>query len=524
MHRFSARTWSLLSLLLFVAAAFFWLKGNEYEARKRLAPPVAVKTNAQVGAIELFSTRSATAQLASLSSGAQSTQPARNGTALTPLSKDSINENGQINPEAVEKRFPHRLRNTQKALKALVRDDNAVLLANALIDTTGQEPEIPAHLRASGDSGSYIVQWKGAVDARFREELSAAGAEIISYVPNNAFYVKVDKAGADRLIGTVGVQSVLPFQPYYKLDPALLGFAVKQESLPNGARLRLTFLPGSTDIAQQVTDLGVEVLTQENSPFGPQLIVNPRLDALVALAQLPSIQGIERSVAPVPASDLSRTILGVTTNGEASTENYLGLTGEGVLVNINDVGIQPSHPTLSDTTIYLPAPPVAGLMTAGNDPDGHGTFVASLIAGNGANTPPTFQTNTVISTNGTVTQTNEVVVSVLPGSSTNASLRGLAPRADLLALPLGPVGPTEVHAKVQETWMIESAAATNYVVLARTNTLISNNSWTYQNLTIYDTSAARYDQAVRDALPGVPQHQPLLFVFSAGNGGFGEDD
>ena len=56
--RFSARTWGLLSLLLFVAAAFFWLKGNEHEARKRLAPPAAVNTNAQ---IELFSTRSATA-------------------------------------------------------------------------------------------------------------------------------------------------------------------------------------------------------------------------------------------------------------------------------------------------------------------------------------------------------------------------------------------------------------------------------------------------------------------------------
>src|SRR5215204_3507465 len=118
--RFSARTWSLLSLLLFVAAAFFWLKGNEYEARKRLAPPMAIKTNAQLGSIELFSTRSATAQLATLSSGGQSAQ---SGIALNPLNKDSITENGQVDPQAVEKRFPHRLRNTRKSLKDLVRDD-----------------------------------------------------------------------------------------------------------------------------------------------------------------------------------------------------------------------------------------------------------------------------------------------------------------------------------------------------------------------------------------------------------------
>jgi len=35
--RFSSRTWSLLSLMLFVAAAYFWLKGNELQERRRKA-------------------------------------------------------------------------------------------------------------------------------------------------------------------------------------------------------------------------------------------------------------------------------------------------------------------------------------------------------------------------------------------------------------------------------------------------------------------------------------------------------
>ncbi len=59
---------------------------------------------------------------------------------------------------------------------------------------------------------------------------------------------------------------------------------------------------------------------------------------------------------------------------------------------------------------------------------------------------------------------------------------------------------------------------------ARTNAFISNNSWHYANDNAYDLAAARYDAAVRDALPGVPGSQPLLFVFGAGNAGNGADD
>ncbi|HEX7862015.1 MAG TPA: S8 family serine peptidase [Verrucomicrobiae bacterium] len=511
--RFSARTWSLLSVLLFVAAAFFWLKGNEIEARKRSAPKAVATTNPPTSALDLFSTRSGIAQLAKLSTAAEAFSPAE-------ITADSIQPGGEVEPEAIRKRYPYRLRNTQKTLKELVRDDRAVLLANALIDTSGEAPEIPEHLRAEGDPGSYIVQSTGAPDSDFRARLSEAGAEIISYVPNNAYFVKLNKSGADSLIAAQGISSVLPYQPYYKLDPALLGFAVNQEPLPEGAMLRVTFLPDTENLFEEVARLNVQVLAQEKSPFGPQLILRPGTDDLVSLARLPSVQGIERSSPRMPASDISRVVMGVATNGGAT--NYLGLTGQGVLVNINDTGIQPNHPALRDTTIYLPAPPLGGLMTANDDPDGHGTFVASLIAGSGNESPSTYRTNSIEGTNGS--PSTNVIVQVLPGSDTNATLRGMAPAADLLALPLDPTGSaSDVNIHLLDSWLIESAAQSNYVTLRRTNSLISNNSWTY-GIETYDSSAARFDQAVRDALPAAPHEQPLLFVFAAGNAGFGDED
>jgi hypothetical protein len=66
---------------------------------------------------------------------------------------------------------------------------------------------------------------------------------------------------------------------------------------------------------------------------------------------------------------------------------------------------------------------------------------------------------------------------------------------------------------------LQTNASTN---LGPTN-LISNNSWGYDGVTTYDMHAASYDQATRDAQPGVPGEQPLLFVFAAGGGGNGND-
>ena len=77
---------------------------------------------------------------------------------------------------------------------------------------------------------------------------------------------------------------------------------------------------------------------------------------------------------------------------------------------------------------------------------------------------------------------------------------------------------------------VEGGSDTNFITdqylqeaPALTNALISNNSWNYDGDTAYDLAAASYDAAVRDALPLVTGSQPVLFVFSAGNAGNGDD-
>src|SRR5262249_5014602 len=120
-------------------------------------------------------------------------------------------------PVQAQKAFPLRLTNTSKTLKQLMRDDHALLLRNALIDTAGPaDLKIPVQLQSKGEPGGYIVQAAGGLDNAFRDRLMAAGAAIISYVPNNAYLVRVSEAGAQQLKALPN-SSVLPWEPYFKL-------------------------------------------------------------------------------------------------------------------------------------------------------------------------------------------------------------------------------------------------------------------------------------------------------------------
>ena len=98
------------------------------------------------------------------------------------------------------------------------------------------------------------------------------------------------------------------------------------------------------------------------------------------------------------------------------------------------------------------------------DPDGHGTHVAGIIAGNGAE--------------------SSTLTNAPPGSVAVADFRGKAPGADLFSLDFN---------NVSDQYLQETAA--------QTNALISNNSWNYVSDNTYDLAAASYDAAVRDALP-----------------------
>jgi subtilisin-like proprotein convertase family protein len=413
-------------------------------------------------------------------------------------------------------RHPYRLSNTGEKPGALARNDKAILLENALLDTSkGTKLAIPDDLRAHGDPGSYIVQSRRPPDDAFRQLLRAAGASVVSYIPNNAYLVRTPASVADALGMSPQVQAVLPYEPYFKLKGSLLKVAV--ESNPNNVTpssagqttpspyqlqpgeplmLNLLLFPQMQDEAMlQLQALGAQVVATDRSPFGPVLKVRTQAGDLPSLAALTAVQEMELAHVRQPANDLSRVRTGIATDPTSPT-NYLGLTGSNVVVNVNDSGVDTNHPDLMGRVTY-------DFPFSGMDSNGHGTFVAGTIASSGGQSS-------------TVTNASSLFG---PYAGTNTQFRGIATNATIFSLLADPLfGPTYSDAYLQET-------------VARSNIFISNNSWNYTDLAqfkfdvaSYDLAAASYDAAVRDALPMVPGSQPMLFVFSAGDSGNGNQN
>jgi subtilisin-like proprotein convertase family protein len=456
-------------LLLVAGAWFFWPRGNGRAGSSTLRSI----------ATEDGSNRPHKAVAPTVRSGPTVAQ----ATPLTFLSTN--NPRAAAAARARAYRFRFRLANTTKTIGELTRDPHAILLANALIDTEAKlDLAIPKNLQATGDPGAYIVQAHGPIDNAFRATLAAAGAQIVSYIPNNAYLVNLSASGANS-IASEGF-SVIPYEPYYKLSSSLLAAVANNQ--PAG-ELKVAAFPGTADATKTaLAKIGVTVVAEETTPLGP-LFVLQNVSDVTAVAQIPTVHIVEPSYKRVPANDLSRATVGVAANAQ-TTNNYMNLSGANVLVEVNDSGIDATHPDL--------LPRVSGdLPTSLVDTDGHGTHVAGIIAGNGA------MSTTVSNVPGSTFGTN--------GFAAVGQFRGMAPAAQLISVgSLGGDTNATSDRYLQET-------------PAQRNALISNNSWNYDGDNDYDLAAASYDAAVRDALAQVTGSQPVLFVFSAGNDGNGDD-
>jgi len=470
MKRWRPLTWLLVSVACFLGAAYFWRLGEQW--RHQAHASVSPKSQAQDQRPEVRSAQSG-GGITVVKSG--STAP------FALLSLPGVtNKTVATAAAAREERLKYRLHNTTQTVGELTRNDHAILLENALIDSSAPLGlAIPDALKSPGDPGSYIVQSRGPINSTFRAQLAQAGAKIVSYIPNNAYLVRVSAAGAQELNAQPGTQAVVPFEPYYKLDTTLLGQFLANQPSSDNLNL-LVFGDAQAATLAALKQLGAQVVEQSPSPFGTMLVVQHATD-VAAVARIPGVQRVETHLARMPANDLTRARLH-TAADTLATNNYLGLSGVNVTLDQNDTGVDATHPDLVNRVTSLDV----GALT---DTDGHGTHVAGIMIGDGT------KSSTVTNASG----------SIMPG--TNNQFRGEAPRANLFIMP--------INSGFSDFQLQEAAA--------QTNALISNNSWGYGDQG-YDIASASFDAAVRDALPEVTGSQPVLFVFAAGNSGGGDDN
>jgi hypothetical protein len=400
-----------------------------------------------------------------------------------------------------------------QSLATAVRDDQYLIALNGyILDTSSPDTtfrQLPADLRqtdmtealARGTQprgGLYLVQFAGPIKDEWLDALKNSGAEVVSYMPSNAYVVRAASATAALLPlfkQNSFVQFVGDYEPAYRISPEL-----REARLKDG---------------DSFVDLTVQVI---DSPNAKQTI-----DKLAALAsewgQSHKVMNYHNVALRVQASKVTEIafyedVFAVESRGQRrkfdeaqgqiSAGNLTGNspTGPGYLtwlagknfnstqftsfaVNVvDDATSLTGHPDLSTTRVAFTNNPTGQTGAQG----GHGFLNAHIIGGINSGT-----------------------------GSANEDANGF--NYGLGIAPFARVGATAIFGSGSSTSTAWESTA--YGQSAR----ISSNSWGFQTQTggpvpDYDAASQEYDRIVRDAQTTAGLQQ-LSVVFAAGNDGSG---
>lgn len=338
---------------------------------------------------------------------------------------------------------------------------------------------------APGQAGYYIVQFKGAVQQGWPAQLGAVGAQVLEYLPDFAFKVRMTPEQAAQVQALPGVNWVGLFQPAYKLSPDLTA---------DGQQLYRVRVESGADVlaaAQAVAATGVQVMAQE----GSVLTIAATSAQLGAVARVLDVAWIDNFVLFEKHNESGAGVIVGT-----SVANALGYDGSTQIAAVADTGL--GGGTAATAHVDVPAarivniynwPGVAGgcFQSISDDgaidvDSGHGTHVALSVVGDGGpngigmgGAPAArlvFQ-----ATENYVTVSN--ICRILYGYTNGYYLTGL---------------PSDLNQLYQQA----------YNAGAR----IHSNSWGSSQAGVYTANSAQSDQFVWN-------NRDMVITFSAGNAG-----
>jgi hypothetical protein len=409
--------------------------------------------------------------------------------------------------------------------RALSNDPNLILFKRGAFDTRAlRDLDTAADEMAVSDGPSAmgrdarkqlrIVQFAGPIKREWVGRLQATGAEVIGYIPNNAYIIRgsaqaIARAAAldagERADDHRPIRWMGRFHPVQKIDPAYTDDLLAA-SVNAGADVEIELFdsPETADTIARINGFALSV-NREPRRFLNFVVLSVTLpvDQLLAVADLDEVLFItpaarfeaedERS-AQIVAGNLSQDGTQPAGHGYMAWLAAKGLDNQpDFAIDFTDTGLDRgptstnlTHPDFLDREGRSRVAYVINYATdLPDDRRGHGSLVASIACGFGA-----------------------------------SEMRDAAGYLFGLGVdPAARIGASRIFdqaGKLPFRLSFTSVASSAYAAGAR----ISNNSWGNGG-NAYDATAQEYDSLVRDAQPGVPGNQEMTFVFSAGNGGPG---
>ena len=387
----------------------------------------------------------------------------------------------------------------------VLRDTNLLTVGDYVINTEIALPALPVEVRLEAADVApwthHLVQLQAPPEPEDIQKIEAEGVEVVEPLGPYGLFVVGSSETVSQLPHKLGcVAWTGPFQPAYRIAGALRSMTGRISNVAIGV------YPAEEGpaVAGLVLDTGGDILGQspptEHGGRYWRIVAVVDAAAVTTISRHPSVRWLEYAPpAPVLEGEREAQIAAGNLRGPVPPElspgylawlGALGLDGTGVNIAICDTGVD-SNASNNTATAH---PDVMGRQLAfidysngaePNDSHGHGTHVAGIALGNAG------------------TGQNE------GGATPFAWGLGVAPGSRYITQ-------NALRSKnwPPQDWAILTAAA------VKAGAHVMNNSWADMAPGVgYTATSRRFDQLIRDPVPGSVDPQYLVIVFSAGNSG-----
>lgn len=364
-----------------------------------------------------------------------------------------------------------------------------------LIEIHEQTIEPGAELKNhSSEKDYYVVQFASTVKDEWLESLEEIGAEVVQYVPHQAFFVYADSSAISKVAVHSRVRWAGKYLPEQKRSPFLNDYASslngEMSEYDVAVFSRADLLTVKNEI---INTIGRQAISVEKAPHNFINIIRIKMspDDIENVSKIRDVVRIDPFVKPEKEDERAAQIVSgnFTSTTVLSPPGYnplsqFGVDGTGVTVSVVDDGVSiPGNGgfyVTAGNTVHGPLRGAPGAATGG-----HGHINASIIAGN-------------------------VPFGILDPTGYNYGV-GIAPKANIINVPFLAGGSFTDAQTIDDTL---TTLGPNGV-----RGTISNNSWgSGTNGNTYDSRAALWDGFVQDG-SFAATIDPFNVVFSAGNSG-----
>jgi hypothetical protein len=301
------------------------------------------------------------------------------------------------------------------------RESAVISLNSGVIDTTRPQPALPEALSVRPEDAVedeiVLVKFPAPPTAGQIEALRGASLKVYTYLPYYSYLVRMPTGKrSPASLKALGASWSGPYQPAYKISPAIAAFAADTAKQRGELRpVNLQIYPDADlgEVVRKIRDLGVkQIVGARRNPFFS------RVRLLLTPAEIAALREPLAGIRDVFWIDLEgrRTLLNDTTvwvgqsglaGGQTTPIFTQGIFGEGQTVAIIDTGIDPDSCFFRDTARGLPPTNVCNGGTVVNtaqrkiiavdflasaecaggiantewDNQNHGTHVAGTVAG-----------------------------------------------------------------------------------------------------------------------------------------------